>query len=280
MLFSQLRKAYHTRICTEIVRISAKTDGYPNFADKASRSSRQIAWHLLHILECQPQVGNLPGQTVGKRFEQYTMEFLRDALELLQHLRPGRWEYQLERKVSTFVQYAHLHSLDELVTQHKELASVLGHEHIIKPDITIARLPLSDEEINQDRPLISDDIATHTPLRETNNALPLLHASISCKWTIRHDRSQNTRAEALNLIRHRKGHTPHIVAITAEPLPTRIAALALGTGDVDCVYHFALYELEKAIEEVENEDQLDMLHTLVEGHRLRDISDLPLDLIA
>ncbi|MBO9364254.1 MAG: restriction endonuclease, partial [Roseiflexus sp.] len=64
----------------------------------------------------------------------------------------------------------------------------------------------------------------------------MLHASISRKWTIRSDRSQNIRTEAMNLIRNRKGHTPHIVAVTAEPLPTRIASLALGTGDLDCVY--------------------------------------------
>ncbi len=82
----------------------------------------------------------------------------------------------------------------------------------------------------------------------------------------------------MNLIRNRKGHTPHIVAVTAEPLPTRLAALALGTGDLDCVYHFVLPELKQAIEEIKNEDQLDMLNVMIEGRRLRDISDLPFDL--
>ena len=80
----------------------------------------------------------------------------------------------------------------------------------------------------------------------------------------------------MNLIRNRKGHTPHIVAVTAEPLPTRIASLALGTGDLDCVYHMALHELEIAVEN--NEDQQEMLRTLIDGKRLRDISDLPFDL--
>jgi hypothetical protein len=36
--------------------------------------------------------------------------------------------------------------------------------------------------------------------------------------------------------------------VTAEPLPSRIASLALGTGDVDCIYHAALYELVDAVE--------------------------------
>jgi hypothetical protein len=80
----------------------------------------------------------------------------------------------------------------------------------------------------------------YSPLREVNQKnkpKELLHAVISCKWTIRSDRSQNTRTEALNLIRNHKGNLPHIMAITAEPLPTRIASIALGTGDLDSVYH-------------------------------------------
>ena len=106
----------------------------------------------------------------------------------------------------------------------------------------------------------------------------ILHASISCKWTMRSDRAQNIRTEGLNLIRNRKGQTPHIAAVTAEPLPTRLASLALGTGDLDCVYHFALPELRQAVEKVGGEDQLEMLLGMISGKRLRDISDLPFDL--
>ena len=80
------------------------------------------------------------------------------------------------------------------------------------------------------------------------------------------------------MIRNRKGHLPHIVVVTGEPMPSRIASLALGTGDIDCVYHFALYELQKAIEAAGAEDALEMLHILVDGKRLKDISDLPMDL--
>lgn len=162
------------------------------------------------------------------------------------------------------------------------LAASLGSDYIIKPDIVIGRRPASDEEINREELIVSgaSGIAGLTPLREANAAGSrlILHASISCKWTIRSDRSQNARAEALNLIRNRKGNLPHIVAVTAEPLPMRIASLALGTGDLDCVYHFALPELSAATRESDNEDQIEMLETLVEGRRLRDISDLLFDL--
>lgn len=88
----------------------------------------------------------------------------------------------------------------------------------------------------------------------------------------------NTRTEALNLIRNRKGHLPYIVAVTAEPLPTRIATLALGPGDIDCVYHFALPELKKTIEKMKNQDLLEPLLSMIEGKRLRDISDQLFDL--
>ena len=71
---------------------------------------------------------------------------------------------------------------------------------------------------------------------------------------------------------------PHIVVVTAEPLPSRIASLALGTGDIDCVYHFALHELMHAVQTVGTHDSITLLNTLVQGHRLKDISDLPLDL--
>jgi len=124
----------------------------------------------------------------------------------------------------------------------------------------------------------AEQFGKYTPLRSRVNPKSILHASISCKWTIRSDRSQNTRTEALNLIRNRKGKVPIVVAVIFEPLPTRIASIALGTGDLDCVYHGALEELREAIEELGNEDQKDMLDTLVQGRRLRDISDLPFDL--
>ncbi|MDE3242240.1 MAG: type II deoxyribonuclease [Nitrospirota bacterium] len=108
--------------------------------------------------------------------------------------------------------------------------------------------------------------------------MPILHASISCKWTIRSDRAQNSRSEALNLMNNRKGHSPHIVVITGEPLPSRIGSIALGTGNIDCVYHFALLELAETVNELGLEDAKEMLSIMVDGKRLKDIADLPLDL--
>lgn len=227
----------------------------------------------------------IDSQTVGRHFEEVVCHFLRQAFAVLQHLRPGDWEYRTSRcDIAQFVQYRHLQELQQLVKQNVELKNALGLDYLISPDIVVARIPVEDVEINREGTVVLPDdnrTAASTPLRKANHkngVHPSLHAVISCKWTIRSDCSQNTRTEALNLIRLRKGHMPHVVAVVAEPLPTRIASLALRTGDLDCVYHIALPELEEACSKCRLDDQLEMLTQLREGNRLRDTSDLPFDL--
>ena len=283
MGIAELRREYHRRVCSEIIRLNKDGDTvYPNFADKGNRNSRAIASDIVAMLGCSPGIGNVTGQAAGNMFEAVTKDFLESAFNLLQHVRPGRWYYSIETAISNFDQYEHLADLERIVEQTKALASSLGTDYIVKPDIVIGRWPLTDDELNKMKPIVdvSENLANLTPLREVNSSQTriIMHASVSCKWTLRSDRGQNARTEALNLIRNRKGNLPHVVAVTAEPLPTRIASLALGTGDLDCVYHFALPELTSAIKEIDNEDQMEMLQTLVGGRRLRDISDLPFDL--
>ncbi|MGQ9893783.1 MAG: NgoMIV family type II restriction endonuclease [Roseiflexus sp.] len=278
MNFFELRKKYHESICLQIVWI--KPDGsYPNFADSSSKSSRDIAIGMLQEMGCTNyRKEPLSDQQVGKLFEEVIRDFVVESFRLLSHLRPGKWVYSA-KSISNFEQYEHLANVEKTVRENRELASIFGIDYIIKPDIIVARVPVPDEEINRKGEILVDrrhDVVRYSPLRAKERSKPILHASISCKWTIRSDRSQNTRTEAINLIRNRKGHTPHIVAVTAEPLPTRIASLALGTGDLDCVYHIALHELEIAVKN--NPDQQEMLRTLIDGKRLRDISDLPFDL--
>mgnify|MGYP006429544045 CR=1 FL=1 len=281
-MLKKLRNDYHNALCKNIIRIrNTREIEYPNFADVSSKTSKAVAWKIVESLGCGKNYQNIYGQTAGTLFEQETMLYLKNAFSAINHLRPGSWDYRVNSLITAYEQYRHLDYLEKVIKDDKTLASTLGGGYIVKPDIVICREPVDDNEINKNKPLIkdSDDIASLTPLRINNNAgNELLHASISCKFTIRSDRSQNTRTEALNLIRNRKGNLPHIVAVTAEPLPTRISALALGTGDLDCVYHFALDELRVALEELENEDQLDMLNVMIESRRLRDISDLPFDL--
>lgn len=284
MKFSQLRQEYHRRICRELLKIrkDSKKGDYPNNADGDSRISVKTAWEILNQICSKPSYGNISGQKAGTIFQLITMDFLKRTFELLKHIRPGKWVYSVNTAISSFDQYKDLAEIEKALKRNRELATTLGSDYIVSPDIVIGREPVSDNEINKTQNLVSskDSVSKLTPLREANIADPkaILHASISCKWTLRSDRAQNSRTEALNLIRNRKGHLPHIVAVTAEPTTTRIASLALGTGDIDCVYHFALNELEHAVSVMNDESQLEMLNMLIDGRRLRDISDLPLDL--
>jgi len=284
MAIDNLRSEYHRQICTHIICIQKNTKGipFPNFADGDNKSSRDIAWGILEQMGCAHNIRKLSGQTAGKLFEQLTKNFIQEVFNRLIHLRPGTWIYSTNSVISEFEQFNHLAYIDDVIRNDKRLEAALRGGYIITPDIVVSRSSVADEEINAYGEVISaeDSSANLTPFRQVNRpvATKILHASISCKWTIRSDRAQNTRTEALNLIRNRKGPLPHVIAVTAEPTPHRLASLALGTGDLDCVYHFALYEMIQAIQDLGLEDALVEIQMMVEGKRLRDISDLPFDL--
>ena len=269
-----LRRSYHQRICRDVLRKNA--EGIPNNADKNSSASAKLGKGIVENIGIQIEIGTLAGQTAGKLFEEATKEFLCEAFDFLSHLRPGEWEFSLGGNIGEYEQYMHLSDLERLIQANEELWIIFG-DYIVKPDIVVSRKSVSDSKINESEVLLAEDnMAVHSPLRRTNSEADIMHATISCKWTIRSDRSQNARTEGLNLVRNRKGKTPHIVVVVGEPLPGRIASLAYGTGDIDCIYHFALQELTDAASDSDSESEL--LKTLINGRRLRDISDLPFDL--
>jgi hypothetical protein len=271
-----LRRAYHGDLCSRVIFL--KESNIPNMADTSNRLSCAVSSKLLDILGYQVGNTEIKEQTAGKRFEQITKDFLEKAFRYLQHVRPGEWKFSANERIWNFDQYRHISELARLIRENKALKTAFG-DYVISPDIIVARLPVSDNELNRVETLVTDDeLPQYTPLRATNNAIPILHASISCKWTIRSDRSQNARTEGLNLIRNRKGNTPHVAVVTGEPTPGRIASLALGTGDIDCVYHFALHELVEAVKATNDETAIETLGMMIDGRRLRDISDLPFDL--
>ncbi len=274
---------------SEIIRtgtLAINASGIATNADKSNKPSREIAAGLAKRLMSETHERQA-GQTSGSNFEVLLAEFVNRTFPKLQHVRPGEWEViqlgnRSAMKTSSFVQYEHLEYLQELTSANAKLKTILGNDYMVAPDVVVYRRPVEDSKLNNPFPVVDDSVSTMTELRASNNEKPLLLASISAKWTMRSDRAQNSRTEALNLIRNRKGQTPHIVVVTGEPLPSRIASLALGTGDIDCMYHFALYELTEAVEEYAyangREDIVEQLDTLIAGKRLKDISDLPLDL--
>ncbi|MCP4166110.1 MAG: restriction endonuclease [Chloroflexi bacterium] len=285
MNITDLRRKYHLQVCEQIIRYKKSKSGIicPNLADISSPLSRDLTNGIVERLGCEIIERHLAGQTVGSRFEKITNDFISEAFSYLNHVRPGEWHHLASQTtISRFFQYEHLEYLDKIMHRDRELSTAFGGSYVVKPDIVIYRLPVDDTQINESGILTgaSPEHASRTPLRLTNydDIKPVLHGVVSCKWTTRNDRAQNARTEVLNLIRNRKGHLPHIVAVTAEPMPSRIAAFALGTGDLDCVYHFALNELIETVLDRGHEDSNELIEIMVEGRRLRDISDLPFDL--
>ena len=275
------RRSFHDALLASVLRVDSK--GVPNNADKSSKTSVRLAKGILHRLGGNAVTGRLSGQRAGSEFERACKDYLESAFPRLGHLRPGRWTVSMggsrRTAIADYDQYEHLAALDQAAKDDPRLAASLGSDYLIKPDVVVMRFPESDSAINADGPLVDSMQARHTPFRRVNRRLPILHASVSCKWTLRSDRAQNSRSEALNLVRNRKGRLPHIAVVTGEPTPNRIASIALGTGDIDCVYHFALPELEETVNALGLTKLGETLGTMTQCRRLRDISDLPLDLV-
>ena len=283
-LFAEARGQFHRSLVKRGVLV-VDNAGVPSNSDKDNRPSCAIGRLIASRLKAKIGV-KLPAQTAGSIFEELVCDFLNATFPRLQNLRPGNWNiFNLGNnnavKTSSFVQYEHLAHLAKVMRSDRQLATMLGNDYVVAPDIVVSRTPCDEDEINSIAHFADETIALKTDIRRRNNPLEIMHASVSAKWTMRSDRAQNSRTEALNLIRNRKGQVPHIVVVTGEPLPSRLASLALGTGDIDCVYHFALYELIDAVREygkAGREDLVELLEMMVNGKRLKDISDLPFDL--
>lgn len=291
-LLSTERVRFHKRCTERLLVFASSTPDKGKYkgtevlsasnADSSNEASKAIADHIARELGAE-NGKKLPGQTAGGLFEQLVADYLASTFPKLEQFRPGDWLINVvtdrsQSSVSKHEQYTHVSTLSSLADADKVLKASLGNDYTIAPDILISRKKYGDPELNSKSHIVGDDAGLLGAIRQKSGPANILHASISCKWTMRSDRAQNSRAEALNLIRNRKGRVPHIIAVVGEPTPSRLASLALGTGDLDCVYHFALYELQRAVAALGQSEAIDLLEIMIEGRRLKDISDLPLDL--
>lgn len=217
----------------------------PNNADSDSNTSKLLAKHVLEALGVEPDVV-LPDtpDSLGPALEHAVCDHLRTTLPAVSP--EQTWHVDHKKKVADFAQYEHLDRVAAAVRENATLRVDLGRDYLIKPDVTVGIT----------RP------ATEIAIR------PHLHAAVSCKWTIRSDRVQNVRHEFLQMIRHRRGRLPHLVVVTAEPMPSRIASIARGTGEADAIYHIAFEPLKTAVADIGSRRQLDDLNEIIEQGRL------------
>lgn len=283
---ASVRAAFHARL-VESSTLLVDGRGVASNADKSQRLSRDVAGVLAERLGARVVDRRLDGQSSGKRFEECVGEFVEAGLRVVRGLVPADFVVEVvggsrgAYRIADFEPFSHLRELAEAVQRDATLTSVLGNSYEISPDVLVTRGSLSDEQLTAAGILVGeegDDVAQLASLRGFGWGDRLVHAVLSCKWTLRSDRAQNARSEALNILRNRKGRAPHIVVVTGEPVPSRLSSLALGTGDIDMMYHVALPELVEAVKGV-SADASRQLDALIEGKRLRDIADLPLDLV-
>lgn len=224
-----------------------RTPGVGNIADTDSKASVAITAHMFSALGVSAPARGTGGE-MGKQLEEGVRAFLQAELPLLDASR--QWLVERKRLISDFTQYHHLARLQSLIKADKTntLSTEIGGDYLIKPDVVVS-IP--------------------TPSGDR-----FLHAAIPCKWTIRSDRVQNIRHEGVILTRHRRGRQPHIVTVTPEPLPSRLASIARGTGEVDAVYHVLFDELIAATNAVGTKDQKAALDELVGQGRVLSFGDL------
>lgn len=223
-----------------------KNIAVPNIADSDNDQSIAISELILH------QVGVPKSQIAparkdpGKILEDAVCDSISASLSGIPRCQD--WIIERGRKAQHFSQYSHMRKVESLLKGSQELRMAIGADYLVTPDVTVA----------------FEDKAQLMGSGED----PILHAAISCKWTIRSDRVQNIRHEFAGLIRHRRGRQPHLVTVTAEPLPSRIVAISRGTGEVDAVYHIAFDALDKAVKDIGNPKQKDAWEECVKHRRV------------
>jgi hypothetical protein len=232
----------------------------PNVADVDNVESMTLAARMMDNLGiADPNNTGTPSHTPpanpGSHLEDLVRSTLDANLPILDHRR--LWEVRRGALITDYAQYAHLTAIDALIRADPNLRVTVGRDYLIKPDVVVGLL----------------GTPTVTPH-------PWMHAAVSCKWTIRSDRVQNIRHEFGQMIRHRRGRQPHLVTVTAEPLPTRLASIARGTGEVDATYHIAFDELAAAVAASKNVGQQEAWAEVVGQGRLRDYNLLAPSLVA
>lgn len=281
------RQRFHAELLASNV-LHIRDNGDANIADGGNRTSVALGNGYLAALKAEVWRERIAPQTGGSELEVVVEAFVRRTLELLDIFGGRGFSTRRRKDITEYHQYRPIAPDNLSLPEFDALRHAFGGDYVVTPDILVERRALSREELNAKGLVVDDAYGDLSTIRAAERLI--LHASISCKQTIRSDRSQNSRLEALNLLRMRTGRAPHIVVVTSEPLPSRIGSVAIGTGDLDCTYHVALPELRAAMIEHEKAGRGRPGHTarakqardlemMVKNGRLKDIADLPLDLL-
>jgi hypothetical protein len=213
----------------------------PNFADVDSAESMRIAAGVLDQLAvARDTVSDVP-KDPGGPLEQAVCD---DLGWVLQRKDPNRgWRIERGAVITRFDQYAHLSEVDALVRANPQLRVTVGTDYLIRPDVTVSLARV-----------------------RTASGLPVLHAAVSCKWTIRLTGAEHPARMLADDPPSPGPQRPP--GATAEPLPTRLASIARGTGEVDAVYHIAYDAMAASVAGLANSEQADAWHEVTGQRRV------------
>ncbi len=281
----QLRSEFHANLCAAMPGYEADQRVSPNTAvDNAVALTESILEKIMHERSNKPKSSDIANSILMR----YTLQFLRDAFDEIGINGLNGSFLSVNDAIKSMIRFDDYKAVTKLVKHLNRDASLrrtIGGDYLITPDLTVAK------KLSNTIGFCADN--AHIPAAEVDSQAikheqprfvrpPLdyktLHASISCRWTIRFDRSVSCRASPLNLIRSKSGKRPYIAVVTFEPFSWSIGSMAI--GGIDCIYHGALYELIDATGKGDDPDSVAKLIMLVNARRLRDISDLPFDLAA
>ncbi|MEL4356502.1 MULTISPECIES: NgoMIV family type II restriction endonuclease [unclassified Luteococcus] len=228
----------------------------PNLADVANKPSLRLGAAMLESLSVRRGASPVSSGKPGTLLEEGIRS---DLAETLAALEPSiAWGVTRGGTVERFAQYQHLAKLKDLLAAYPDIPMAMGKDYQIKTDVMVS---------------VPD---------KTEPGQDILHAAVSSKFTIRSDRVQNIRFEFATLLRTRQGRAPHLVVVTGEPLPSRVAAIAQGTGEVDAVYHLLFDEVSDAVTALfpAGASQRRTWEELVERQRVRPYEELVLALVS
>lgn len=139
-LIGEARKRYHKELIRSNV-LCSDSKGIPSNADASSKLSILISRNIAEQLSV-PTCDKAAGQTSGAKFENITMEFIKDTFLSLQYIRPGKWSVsklgnRSTTKLSSFSQYEHLDYLRKITERDAKLAASLGNDYLVIPDIVV-----------------------------------------------------------------------------------------------------------------------------------------------
>ncbi|MFY1664557.1 NgoMIV family type II restriction endonuclease [Pseudomonas sp. Pseu.R1] len=181
------RQVFHASLLS--AAFTYDSQGMPSNSDRTHSRSVAIAQGVFGRMLTNSTGVPITGCASEHSFESLCAAFIRDTFLKLNHLRPGDWDvHQVSGRrrleIAKYEQYAHLVALDRAAKADRELAAALGSDYTITPDIVVARALERDASINRHECLVDDSVSTRASLRAAAGGLPLLHASVSCKWTI------------------------------------------------------------------------------------------------